>query len=114
LSYEILRRNAVQPTLGARRHAMSRQNVPLCRQTACHCAYRLRPAGINRTRRPFIDQASHAFVQGDVSMKVSRLIQVVLMIATLGLASLSLSACGDMNTSGGASSSGTSGSSGGY
>jgi predicted small secreted protein len=47
-------------------------------------------------------------------MKVFRLIQVVLMIATLGLASLSLSACGDMNTSGGASSSGTSGSSGGY
>jgi hypothetical protein len=47
-------------------------------------------------------------------MKVSRLFSAVLMIAALGLASLSLGACGDMNTSGGASSSGTSGSSGGY
>jgi len=49
-------------------------------------------------------------------MKVSRLVSAVFVIVALGFASLSLSACqstGDMSSSG-ASSGGTSGSSGGY
>jgi hypothetical protein len=48
-------------------------------------------------------------------MKVSRLFSAVLMIVALGCASLSLSACGDMNSGASSSSTGgSSGSSGGY
>jgi hypothetical protein len=47
-------------------------------------------------------------------MKVSRLISTALVIVALGFASLSLTACQTAGDSSGASSSGTSGSSGGY